>query len=374
MRILKSHSNDDRAKLSRFILYSLLGWALLHAINVALVYNLEPTRYQLGVNEPIFRYWDAAHYTSITVLGYSRTLWTWYPLYPLLVRTFAPAIGLQSRPEIAGSILSACLFICFCLIQAELVKAKELPQWLSPATAGGWIFFLFSPASYIFHTNHTESLFLVLSFGAFWSALRKHWKRAALLAGLCALTRHQGTLVAVAIALYVALEQTDWLNRISVFLKSGLISFLLFSLYPLYQYFETGSPLTFLRIRAQLHSVDSVYGWIGTLWYANPWQTPTWRDHVHLLFFVLFCGAAAYLFSRKQYALALYTFLSTSVVLFQGETVDMFRYGCVLFPALFVLGDLVMRLPRPFPWLIMGSVVLFNLIYTRFHALGEWAY
>jgi Gpi18-like mannosyltransferase len=292
-----------------------------------------------------------------------------------MVRAFAPSIGLQHRPEIAGAILSACLFICFCLIQAELVsKAQERLQWLTPATAGGWIFFLFSPASYIFHTNHTESLFLILSFSAFWSAWRRHWKRAALLAGLCALTRHQGILVAVAIALYVALEQKDWLNRISIFLRSGLISFLLFSLYPLYQYFETGSPFTFLRIRAQLHSVDSVYGWIGTLWYANPWQTPNWRDHVHLLFFFLLCGAAAYLITKKQYALALYTFLSTIVVLFQGETVDMFRYGCVLFPALFVLGDLVMRLPRPFPWFILSIVVLFNLIYTRAYALGEWAY
>ena len=372
---LKVQTNDDHsARLSRFILFSLVGLALLHAINIVLVYNLEPSRYPLGANEPIFRYWDAAHYTTITVRGYFSTLWAYYPLYPLLVRIFAPAMGLNSRPEIAGAILSAGLFIAFCVTQARLVKSNERPQWITPATIGGWICFLFSPSSYIFHTNHTESLFLVLSFAAFYTAWKAQWKTAALLAGLCALTRHQGILVAIAIALHVALQRKDWRDRSRVFVSSGLVSFLLFALYPLYQFFETGSPFTFLQVRAHWRTVDSFYAWIGTLWYASPWQVPNWRDHLHLLFFFLLCTAAAYLFKKKQYSLALYTFLSTITVLFQGEMVDMFRFGSVIFPALFVLGDLIMRLPRPLQWAVLGAVVWFNLIYTRLYALGEWAY
>ena len=371
----KLQTNDDHgARLSRFILFSLVAWALLHAINIVLVYNLEPSHYALGDNEPIFRYWDAAHYTTITVHGYFSTLWAYYPLYPLLVRILAPAIGLTSRPEIAGAILSACLFIAFCVSQARLVKSDDRPQWITPATVGGWIFLLFSPSSYIFHTNHTESLFLVLSFAAFYKAWKGQWKTAALLAGLCALTRHQGILVAVAIAFHVALQRTDWRDRARVFVTSGLISFLLFALYPLYQYFKTGSPFTFLHVRASWRSVNSLYGWIGTLWYANPWQVPNWRDHLHLLFFLLLWAAAAFLFKKKQYSLALYTLLSTITVLFQGEMVDLFRFGSVIFPALFVLGDLVMRLPRPVQWVLLGAVVWFNLIYTRLYALGEWAY
>ena len=365
---------DHGSRLSRFILFPLVGWALLHAINIVLVYNLEPTRYPFGVNEPIFRYWDAAHYTTITVHGYFSTLWAFYPLYPLLVGILAPAIGLQSRPEVAGAILSACLFSAFCVIQARLVKSDERPQWITPATIGGWICFLFSPATYIFHTNHTESLFLILSFAAFYTAWKGKWKSAALIAGACALTRHQGILVAIAIALHVALLRKDWRDRIQVFVSSGFISFLLFVLYPLYQYFRTGSPFTFLQVQTNWRTVNSLSGWIGTLWYANPWQVPNWRDHLHLVFFLLLCAAAAYLFKKKQYSLALYIFLSTIAVLFQGETVNMFRYGCVIFPALFVLGDLVMRLPRPLQWALLGAVVWFNLIYTRLYALGEWAY
>lgn len=367
-------NNAHSTRLSRFILFALVGWALLHAINIVFVYNLEPSRYPFGVNEPIFKYWDAVHYATITIHGYIGNLWVYYPLYPLLVKIFAPAIGLQSRPEVAGAILSASLFITFCVIQARLVQSDERPQWITPATIGGWICFLFSPSSYVFHTNHTESLFLVLSFAAFYTAWKGQWKTAALLAGLCALTRHQGILVAIATAAHVTLQQNDWRNRTRVFASSGLISFLLFALYPLYQYLTTGSPFTFLNDRSSWRTVNSFYGWIGTLWYANPWQVQNWRDHLHLLFFFLLCGAAAYLFRKKQYALALYTFLSTITVLFQGETVNMFRFGSVVFPALFVLGDLVMRLPRPFQWALLGAVVWFNLIYTRFYALGDWAY
>ena len=367
--------DDHRQQLSRFILVSAVVWLVLHAVNIVLVYNLEPSRYPFGADEPIFRYWDAAHYTTITVHGYFSTLWAFYPLYPLTVKAFAPMIGLQSRPDVAGAVLSTLLFLWFCVTQARLgQRAGESLRWLVPATTGGWIFFLFSPSSFIFHTNHTESLFLVLSFGAFWTARKGQWQTAAALAGLCALTRHQGIIVALVIALHAALQRDDWRNKLKVFAGSGVISFLLFVLYPLYQYYKTGSPFTFLRIRAYWRTVNSFYQWIGTLWYANPWQVTNWRDHLHLLFFFLLCGAAVYLARKKEYPLALYTFLSTITVLFQGETVDMFRFGAVVFPALFVMGDLVMQLPRPVRWSILAAVVWFNLIYTRCYALGEWAY
>jgi Gpi18-like mannosyltransferase len=369
--MLKGHHHR---RLSRFILVSAAAWLVLHVVNITLVYNLEPSRYPFGA-DTIFRYWDAAHYTSITVRGYFSTLWAFYPLYPLLVKAFAPMIGLQSRPDIAGAVLSAGLIVWFCITQARLGQRADVSlKWLVPATAGGWIFFLFSPASYIFHTNHTESLFLVLSFGAFWSSRKGRWQTAAIVAGLCALTRHQGIIIALVVAIDAALQRDDLRNKLKVFVSSGLISFLLFALYPLFQYYKTGSPFTFLQMRAYWRTVGSFYEWIGTLWYANSWQAANWRDHLHLLFFVLLCAAAGYLASKKEYPLALYTFLSTITVLFQGETVNMFRFGAVVFPALFILGDLTMRLPRPIRLSILAAVVWSNLIYTRFYALGEWAY
>lgn len=362
-------------RLPRLILLSAALWLCLHAVNVALTYSLQPSRYPFGT-ETIFRYWDAAHYTAISLDGYYGARWAIYPLYPLLVRTFAPTVGLESRPDIAGLILSTGLFAAFCLMQARMSERRdEHLKWLVPATAGGWLLFLFSPASYIFHTNHTESLFLLLSFGALWAARVGRWKTAALVAGLCALTRHQGIVVAVAVALDSALQRGGWRERLRVFAVSGLISFLLFACWPLYQYYATGDALTFIRLQSKhWRMVSSLYEWVGALWYANPWQSPNWRDHLHLFLFFLLCGAAVYLLRKREYPLALYVFLSTVMILFQGELVNMFRFGAVIFPALFLMGDQMMRLPRPARWALFAAVVWFNLMYTRIYALGDWAY
>jgi Gpi18-like mannosyltransferase len=361
--------------LSRVILLSSAVWLLLHIINATLVYHLEPSRYPFGT-ESIFRYWDAVHYTSIATSGYYTSLWAFYPLWPLSVKMFAPLVGLSSRPDIAGAILSACMFASFCLMQAKLVEQRdENLRWLVPMTAGGWLLFLFSPATYIFHTNHTESLFLLLSFGAFWASRKGRWMMAAVLAGLCSLTRNQGVVVAVVIALDGALQRKDWRERLRIFSGSGIISALLFACYPLYQYYMTGDALTFLRLQAtNWRIVTTFQQWIGALWYANPWQSPNWRDNLHLLLFFLLCGVAVYFLRKKQYALALYTFLSTIAILFQGELVNMFRFGSVVFPAFFLMGDKVMRLPRPIRWSIIIAVIWFNLFYTRSYALGDWAY
>ncbi|HEX8891100.1 MAG TPA: DUF2079 domain-containing protein [Pyrinomonadaceae bacterium] len=362
-------------RLSRFILLSSTAWLVLHVVNATLAHNLGPSLYPFGI-ESIFRYWDAAHYNAIASHGYDASLWGFYPLYPLTVWAFAPLLGLNSRPDIAGAILSTALLASFCVTQAKLVERREENlQRLVPLTTGGWLIFLFSPASYIFHTNHTESLFLLLSFAALLAARRGNWKTAALLAGLCALTRNQGVILAVAVTLESALQRKGWRDRLARFVDSGAISFLLFACYPLYQYYKTGDALTFLRAQSSFWRVVTTWReWIGTLWYANPWQAPNLRDHLHLLLFFLLIVSAIYFLRKRDYPLALYIFLSTIAILFQGELVNMFRFGVVLFPAMFLIGDQVTRLPRPLAWGIFGAVIWFNLFYTSQYALGDWAY
>jgi hypothetical protein len=361
--------------LSRRILLISAAWLALHIVVCVLVYNLEPSRHPFS-GVPIFRFWDAAHYTSIILNGYSGSLWAFYPLYPLLVKIFAFLTGMQTRPEIAGMVFSTLIFAAFCLVQARLAgRTDENFAWLVPKTTGGWILFLFSPTSYIFHSHHTESLFLFLSFAAFWTSRKGRWKTAALLAGLSALTRNQGIFVALAVALEGRLQRERWRERLSIFSLSGIISSLLFMCYPVYQYYRTGDALTFVRLHSSnWHLVASFRQVIGTLWYANPWQNVNWRDNLHLIVFFMLCSAAVCFLVKKEFPLALYIFFSTAIILLQGELVNMFRFGSVLFPAWFLVGDHVMRLPRPLCWAILIAVICLNLMHTRNYALGEWAY
>lgn len=343
-------------------------------------FNFEPTVYPWPQDaHSRFEYWDAWHYNAIIKNGYTGIRWAFYPLYPLLVKALAVVTGLRARPEIVGTIFSTLTFAVFCLVQARLAESpdKRLHP-LRPETMWGWLFFLFSPAAWVFHSHHTESLFLILSFGAFLAARAGggggRWKTAAALAGLCALTRNQGMFVAVAVALDSALRQERLRQKLFVFCGSGVIALLFFALYPAYQYWKTGDALLFVHIQREWGVVLTFYNYIGTFWYVNPWQHADWKGYLHEAFFFVMNGTAIGLIVKREFPLALYVLLSLWAPLYSGHFQNTYRYGAVLFPALFLLGDSVRRAPLPVRCLLFGCFLYMNILYTYYYAVGHWAY
>ncbi|MFL6211048.1 MAG: mannosyltransferase family protein [Pyrinomonadaceae bacterium] len=364
---------------ARLILYTTAGWLVLHGIIWLWVAQREPSSYPWPKDvRSMLEYWDAWHYSAIATKGYAGPVrWAFYPLYPLLVRALAWLTGLRARPDIVGTVFSTLAFAAYCLTQARLAKSTdERLRGLRPETIWGWLFFLCWPASWVFHSHHTESLFLLLSFLAFLRARDGRWRTAAVLAGLCALTRNQGVFVAVAVALESALQQQrGWLRRAFIFGASGLISGLLFSLWPLYQYWAAGSPLMFVRAQWQFFPpVTSVYNYVGTIWFANYWQHPTGNFYLHHLAFVLLNVLGGMLLYERKLALGLYVLLSLWGPLYLGHLENAYRYGAVLFPALFLLGDRTQRWPWPLRLALLGGLIYLNLTCTRAYALGAWAY
>lgn len=354
-------------------------WLSVHAGLWLAVAALEPTRYPWPRDvHSLLEHWDAWHYGLISKQGYDGVRWAFYPLHPLAVGLLARLTGLGAHPEIVGAVFSTLCFAAFCLAQARLVKDGDAAlRPLVPATLWGWLFLLAWPASWVFHSNHTESLFLLLSFSAFVCSRRGGWKTAAILAGLCALTRNQGVFVAAAVALDGALRlKGDWKKRALVFAASGAASFALFALWPAYQYFATGEATKFLWAQSQFGPlVESAYQFVGTIWFVNHWQHPElWQTHLHHVAFLALNGAGVALLFRREWALAAYVFLSLWPPLYLGQLENAFRYGAVLFPAVFLLGDGARRLPAPARWPALAALVLLNLIYARYYALGEWAY
>jgi Gpi18-like mannosyltransferase len=362
----------------RTLLASAAVWLSVHAGLWLAVAAFEPTRYPWPQDvSSLLEHWDAWHYGLISAEGYAGVRWAFYPLYPLAVGLLARVAGLGAHPEIVGAVFSTLCFAAFCVAQARLVRdGGATCRPLAPQTLWGWLFLLAWPASWVFHSNHTESLFLLLSLCAFVCSRRGGWKGAAILAGLCALTRNQGAFVAVAVALDGALRQGDFKKRALVFAASGAASLALFALWPAYQYFATGEWTKFLWAQSQFGPlVKSFYQFVGTIWFVNPWQHPElWQTHLHHVAFVALNAAALALLFRREWALALYCLLSLWSPLYLGQLENAFRYGAVLFPALFLLGDGARRLPAPARFAALAALVLLNLIYTRYYALGEWAY
>lgn len=321
--------------------------------------------------------WDAEHYTIIATQGYEGANWAFFPLYPLLVRGWAAVTGLLAVPQVAGTLLSSLIFLgwlaAVVYLQASPKSSEAIQAGLLPNTIWGWLLFLYSPGSFIFHSHHTESLFLLLSYLAFAAAVFRRPKIATILAGLAGLTRTQGLFVVVSIAVIIAGRNRDRITQVRRFTLVCLGGIAIMLLYPLYQYWLTGNPWQSVQARSNWSHATSWFSMLQTLWFGNPWQNTKLGSLLHHAVYGLLVGGTVLLW-RVSRPMGFYTALSLVVMLQQGELINIFRYGAVLFSVWFVLGD---RLSRSPTWLKIGSVALMvalNYSVTWSYAIDRWSY
>lgn len=316
--------------------------------------------------------WDSNHYTNIIREGYSGELWAFFPLYPMTVRAVAGVLGVE-RVQVLGALLSSAAFLGFAWLVAGAREREEWPEGLVPRTRLGWLFFVLAPASYVFHSHHTESLFLLLSALALFSGAMRRPRWAGLFAGLCVLTRNQGAFVVLATAVLSAMCEQGRARRLRAFVVVGALGALGALGLLAFEYGASGTPLAFLNAQSGWHRADSVAAVFKTFVFGNPWQNPT---APHLLrygvYWVLLLGT--YFLVRRQPALGLYAALSLGVMLLQGEVANVFRFGTVVFPVLFFLGDRCARRPVWFQAVVVVALLALNLATARGYAVGRWAY
>jgi hypothetical protein len=323
----------------------------------------------------LLKHWDAGWYLLIATQGYDTASAAFPPLFPYLVRGITQVLGLSGSTATlwVGSLFST---LCFALSLVLLVSRRGLARenWLS---WGGLLFFLWSPASYIFHSFHTESLFLLLSVLGFLALLRKKLWLAAVWAGLAALTRHQGVFLAMALSLgavLMAKEKKPW-QRLGIFMGMGLISGLLWGLTPLLHFVEGRGWFPAMNAhQSHWFVADGISTYFKTFLLANPIQNFRVGSLLHHFFYGLWLLGTWLLLRRGRVAEAFYCFLSLAIMPLQGELVDAFRFGTVLFPLLFVLGAAWERLPRWAGWPLLALYGLLNLVVTWQYAISRWAY
>jgi hypothetical protein len=161
--------------------------------------------------------WDSSWFLTIARYGYRPDLapytsprTAYFPLYPLSIR----AVSLAGIPLVLAGVLVSAFAFAFALYaihrltelelaRGALVRARgaaqaaQVPGLAVAVTA-------FSPMAFFFGAVYSESLFLALSLGLFWSARQGHWTRAALFGALAAATRSTGLALAVpALLLYL---------------------------------------------------------------------------------------------------------------------------------------------------------------------------
>jgi hypothetical protein len=137
--------------------------------------------------------WDSVWYLGIAHGGYDGTSSAFFPLYPLLVRTFAVSGSPGALLVSAYAVSLASLFGALCVMH-RLVALELGSETLARSAV---LLLAVFPGALWFGAPYSESLFLLLSVGAFYAARTGRWWMAGALAALAAATRSAGIVLVV---------------------------------------------------------------------------------------------------------------------------------------------------------------------------------
>jgi len=166
--------------------------------------------------------WDAAWYLVIARYGYrpdlgvytsSRT--AFFPLYPLGLRT----IAWFGVPAVLAGVLLSVAALALALYGIHRLTTLELARSARPSLAGDRVadaarlavmLTAFAPMAFFFSAVYSESLFLALSVGLFWSARQGRWMWVGVLGALAGATRSTGLVLALpALMIYLYGPRAD---------------------------------------------------------------------------------------------------------------------------------------------------------------------
>jgi len=322
-----------------------------------------------------FDNWDSSWYTGIAEHGYRYPAQAYFPLHPLLVHLVRRVVAAPT--PLIGALLATIAYAGALCLFARLTD-RGCRSALVPATRLGWLFFLIGPASYIFCTHHTESLFLLLLLAAMVLLLDRRWFLAGLAAGLAGMTKNNGGVLAVSAALYIAagaggaFADAGWRGRVNALATFAVPAALLGLAYPAYLWLCHGDPLLFAHAQTHWRPSHSPASYLKTFVLANPWQNmrPGTLLH-HAYYFFLWFGVAAVF--RRFLPAGLFVGLSLLLMPMQGELISVFRYSSFLFPVLFALGDRLSRGNLTAAAALMFCATLTCVVQFAY-VINRWAY
>src|SRR5215218_5916957 len=149
----------------------------------------------------LWSHWDGEHYVTLALGGYlnppGNVSPAFFPLYPLLVRSFAELFGgpiSEQALSVWGPLLSL-LFLPFAFYFIYQIALNEFDEEVARGTVLALAFF---PTTFFLNAAYTESLFLALSAGSIWAVrVRSDLLLACVMAGLASATRNLGVFLIV---------------------------------------------------------------------------------------------------------------------------------------------------------------------------------
>jgi hypothetical protein len=183
---------------------------LVAAVAAALAYDTTGTENQIAFDVPEFTapigglgevlltplaHWDAVWYLGIAANGYTGVGadTAFFPLYPLLVSAFGVLSSSHAALLVSAYLVSLSAFLG-ALVLLHRLASLELGERAARATV---LLLAFFPGALYFGAPYAESLFLLVSVGAFYAARTGHWAWAGACAALASATRSAGLVLLV---------------------------------------------------------------------------------------------------------------------------------------------------------------------------------
>jgi hypothetical protein len=180
----------------------------------------------------LWSHWDGEHYVTLALGGYlnppDNVSPAFFPLYPLLVRSFAELFGGPISME-ALSVWAPLLSLLLLPFALYFIYQMALDGWGHRVARGAVLALAFFPTTFFLNAAYTESLFLALSAGSLWAVrVRKNLLLACVLAGLVSATRNVGVFLLVPL-LYEWIKDMDryrWRGVYLALVPSGLVAYM----------------------------------------------------------------------------------------------------------------------------------------------------
>lgn len=294
-----------------------------------------PGELSLGV----WQRFDTLWYLKIAAQGYSPEdgSTVYFPLYPLLIKLLGKALFenyLMAALLISSVAYIGALYYLYRLTDMEFTRV---------AARRSVIYLSVFPTAFFFLAAYTESLFLLLTLAAFYSAKEKRWCLAAVLGFLSSLTRLQGVVICIPL-LYIYLRDKEF--QVSK-LRRDLLGLILIPggavLFLAYQRLVIGAAPLLSTYQMQLYA-QFVWPWDNIIATVQKIMSPegSFINILNLGMTGLFLAMTALSFRHLSPEYGIYMAVTIFVLLSRRTTlqplVSMSRYVLVLFPAFMIWG------------------------------------
>ena len=301
-----------------------------------------------------FAAWDSGWYYDIATRGYfysstSESSVAFFPLYPLAMRVLAWPFGSTAEAIwVAGVAISITSFLLALLVLHDLTMRLVVDRDVARRAV---LYLSVFPFSFFLSRVYPSGLFLLLTLLAISMAVRSRWGWAGVCGALAALTRPQGILIVVPLALMAARGG----GRDAVFRLARLAPVpLAFLGFHVYIGLLSGEPLAWFASEDQWDYSLGNPPWEQLLWllstveqhgpyayFTSSALAPYQLFHGVVALFLLACVPAV--FTRLGAPLGFYVLASLLVPLSGNALSGIGRYGAVLFPVFMMLATIKSR-------------------------------